>query len=201
VGKCSCRRPDLARRSGERTIPAQVLREADGWTPEQAMLLDAFDNIRDEKGSVRDYARFFRDAKITEQDANNEGLLGREKGRDGWTLAHEASPDLWAAAMDAGELGIEPAQAAAIARAAPLTKDPRNEGMQAVGIRLALKGTRPALLAESLNALRRRMQPAGDGAAQADLFGFDDRALQESVKEVFRPGTGRGRSCRCAVAA
>ena len=56
-------RLDLARRTGEATIPAQVVREADGFTAEQARMFDVEQNIKDEKGTIRDYVRYFKSQK------------------------------------------------------------------------------------------------------------------------------------------
>ena len=58
-------RLDLARRSGEKTIPAQVHDEAQGFTPTMAAVLDAELNIRDGQGKVKDYVNYFKAAGIT----------------------------------------------------------------------------------------------------------------------------------------
>jgi hypothetical protein len=47
-------RLDLARRSGEKTIPAQIHDEAQGFTPQMAAVLDAELNIRDGQGKGKD---------------------------------------------------------------------------------------------------------------------------------------------------
>ncbi|HEU4343701.1 MAG TPA: DEAD/DEAH box helicase family protein [Candidatus Binatia bacterium] len=155
-------RVDLARRTGEADIPAQVVREADGWTRERVMSFDAFSNIRDEQGTTEDYADFFRHAQnITEAEAREAGLFGRAKGRTGWDIGRNASEDLFAI-YKAGK--ISDAQAAAIARTAP-----GNAILQDVGIRAALDGESPATAAEAMESAKAKALETGN-LDQADFF-------------------------------
>lgn len=87
---------DLAQRTGEKDISAQIHREADGFTAQQAAMLDAELNIRDQNGSVSDFANYFRHSGITEGDAESRGLLDKAKGKQGFSIGTRASEDLFA---------------------------------------------------------------------------------------------------------
>lgn len=160
-------RLDLARRTGEKTIPAQVVRESQGFTKAQAMTFDAEANIRDGQGDVSDYATYFKGTDISEGEARARGLLSRAKGKAGWVLAKAASNDVYAS-WRAGKL--TDAQAVAIAEAAPGA-----EGAQRAGIKLALDGKSPEIIS---GVLRRASQVAGK-AENLDLFGADDTAIKQ----------------------
>lgn len=170
-------RYDLAKRSGEKTIPAQIHREADGFDVQQAAMLDAELNIRDGQGSVADYANYFRNAETSEADAQARGLLGRAKGRQGFSIGKRASEDLFAL-HQSGKLSD--AKAAAIVDAAP-----GDANLQ----RLALKFVEQSPNASAgdighyLNATA-AFQKLGEFTvdAQGDLFGQSDAALNAANK-------------------
>jgi len=164
-------RADLARRSGERTIPAQVVREASGFTREMALTFDAESNIRDNQGSAKDYANYFRHSETTFEEASSRGLLARDKGRAGFDIGKYAGDDLYAVFADGK---ISEAKAAAIARAAP-----SNPGLQAVGIEHAKSHT----AAETANYMRsvETLTPV-DTPAQLDLFGRNETWQIEADK-------------------
>lgn len=124
-------RLDLARRAGERTIPAQIVRESDGFTKDQAIIFDAESNIRDGQGAVRDYAQYFRDTggKVSRGEAEARGLLSRRAGNSGWHLGRDATDDLYT--LYAND-GIAEGKAVGIARGAP-----GNAAAQASAIRVA----------------------------------------------------------------
>jgi len=164
-------RLDLARRTGEETIPAQVVREDDGFTPSMALTYDAESNIRDGNGTVDDYATYFRHAEVDEATARAHGLLDRAKGRAGWDLGKNAGDDL-CAAWRAGKVGED--RALAIARAAP-----GNPDLQALGIRQALKGAGAAEISNFMQAVGLR---TGSQAEQLDMFGRDDAAMREAER-------------------
>lgn len=169
-------RLDLARRSGEESIPSQVVREADGFTQEQAMVFDAASNIRDSQGTVRDYADFFRNSPaITEDAAQQRGLLSRAKGRSGWHLGKSAADDLYA--LYRAEK-ITESRAVAIAQAAP-----NDAEAQRVGIRYAQAGKDPAFI---VNVMRAAKLESGQRGETMDLFGTDDAAMQEMEKQAER---------------
>lgn len=142
-------RLDLARRIGEKTIPAQILREADGITVEDAVRIDAETNIRDDKGQVQDFAQYFRNnPKLTAEEAVARGLLSEQKGMDGFTIARNASPDLFTALQNNK---ITADQAAAIAYVAGA-----DATLQQVGLRILLKDNNlnPRTLGDTIEAFK-----------------------------------------------
>lgn len=162
-------RLDLARRTGEATIPAQVVREADGFTAEQARMFDVEQNIKDEKGTIRDYVRYFKNKKMTKEEAESKGLLQR-KGGHAFNIASKAEGGLYSLFIDGK---ISDAKAEAIANGAP-----NNEAAQAAGIKKADKMSAEEL--QSYTALLSQMKPAEENGG--DLFGFDDSAEKEAEK-------------------
>lgn len=168
---------DLARRTGEVTIPAQVVREADGFTREQAVMADAELNIRDGQGKVKDYANYFRNAGIDETEAETRGLRARAAGRAGWTIGTQGSEALF----DLHANGrLTDAAAEALARTAP-----GNEALQRVGAQSVLEG-QP--IDVSVNLMRvMQSEFGGSGTAeQMDLFGADDSAMQAMREQAKR---------------
>jgi|GEM_PF-4889991 len=166
---------DLARRTGEKTIPAQVVREADGFTKDQALTFDAEANIRDGQGEVADYATYFKGIAITEAEARTRGLLSRAKGNAGWSLAKAATDDvyaLWRADK------LTDGQAVAIARAAP-----GDAGAQQIGSKFALQGKGPDFLT---NVIKASKAEAGQRAESLDLFGKDDSAMKTMAEQAER---------------
>ena len=162
-------RLDLARRTGEATIPAQVVREADGFTAEQARMFDVEQNIKDEKGTIRDYVRYFKSKKMTKEEAESKGLLQR-KGGHAFNIASKAEGGLYSLFIDGK---ITDAKAEAIANGAP-----NNEAAQAAGIKKADKMSAEEL--QSYTALLSQLKPTEEG--NGDLFGFDDSAEKEAEK-------------------
>ena len=121
-------RLDLARRSGETTIPAQVVRESDGFTQQMALTFDAESNIRDGQGTVKDYAHYFRNSPgLLPADADARGLRARAKGQAGWALGRDASDDLYTGYAN-GQ--ITEAKAVAIATGAPGRGDAQASAMR-----------------------------------------------------------------------
>lgn len=158
---------DLAKRTGEETIPSQVVREADGFTPKMAQVLDAEMNIRDGQGTVGDYADYFRNTEITPEQAQARGLVSRAKGQAGWEIGKNASEDLYAL-FRAGK--INEGQTAAIASAAP-----GDAGLQRVGSVAALDGAGPLEIKNFVQAVK--LETKGMTPEQFDLFGENDAAL------------------------
>ncbi len=162
-------RLDLAKRTGEKTIPSQIVRESEGFTKQQAYLLDAESNIRDEKGSINDFATYFRNAPgLTEEEARSRGLLSRAAQRTAFGLGKHAEDNLYGAWKN-GRISAD--KAAAIASAAP-----GDDGLQTAVITRAKD-----LSADELASLVRQMKAnAGQRKqSQGDLFGFDDSAMRE----------------------
>lgn len=169
-------RLDLAQRTGEKSIPAQIHREADGFTAERVAMLDAELNIRDNQGSAADYASYFKHSGIEAADAQARGLLARTKGKSGFSIALEGSEDLFGL-HQSGRLGD--AAATAIARAAP-----GDAGAQAVGIRAALEGRSGDFAANLIKAARERTEQKPQ--TSGDLFQFDDTAMREMEAQARR---------------
>lgn len=165
---------DLARRNGEKTIPTQILREADGYTEEMARRLDVESNIRDEQGEVSDYAHFFRNyPELTREQAEAKGLVNRSKGQAGWTLGRDATDDLYSL-FQAGRISED--KAVAIAKAAP-----GNAALQAAGIDFAgEKGVDARDVGNFVEDLAARASERKTAEYQGDMFGFDDSILKES---------------------
>ncbi len=164
-------RLDLAQRLKMPTILSQIVREADGFTAAMAMTFDAEANIRDGQGSVRDYANYFRNTEITEEQASRRGLLDRHKGRTGFAIGRYAVDGLYSLYRNDQ---ISEAKAAAIAAASL-----GDERLQSLGITKAKK-----LSADELGnflALARQTVTTSAGV-QADMFGFDDSLIREGER-------------------
>jgi ABC-type ATPase involved in cell division len=162
-------RLDLARRAGEKTIPAQVIREADGWTEKKVRALDAELNIKDEKGTVKDYVKFFTNTDKPEAQMRREGLFDREKGKQGWTISKHASQTT----LDAFNNGIlNPEQAVMIAQNAP-----GNDALQRVGVKYASEGRSADYAAEMMADAR---ESHGTSEATLDMFVNNDAELQKA---------------------
>lgn len=166
-------RLDLARRSGEQSIPAQVLREADGFTADKAAMLDAELNIRDNQGQVKDYVQYFQGNGITPGEAESRGLLARETGKRAYTIAHGGTESLLAVHR-ADQLSDDAAYR--ISSAAP-----GNERLQAVGIKAVQDGKSAAHAVNLMQAIGSLAAARGVSSdSTTDLFGFDDSALKEA---------------------
>lgn len=162
-------RLDLAKRTGLAKIPSQIVKESEGFTLEDARLLDVAQNIRDEKGSVKDYARFFKEKNYTREQAEEDGFLSRIKGRQAISIATAAVDNVYSGFINGK---ISEGKAAAIADGAP-----NNEAAQAAGLKAAKKMSPEELRAYvSLLAQQTPTQEA-DG----DLFGFDDTAIKTAA--------------------
>jgi len=165
-------RLDLARRDKQVTIPAQVVKEADGFTAAQAAILDAELNIRDGQGKVKDYVNYFQQTGITQEEAQLRGLVARPIGQTAFAVANNGSADL-IAAHRAGRLSDS--AAFRIAEAAP-----KDERLQALGIQRREKGDSIDLAVAMMQAAKARIADRGQQETAGDLFGFDDTALREA---------------------
>ena len=160
----------LAKNSRVPAVNAIIDREADGVTAEQARRNGVLINIRDEQGDVKDYADFVRQEDMSEETAEKEGILAREKGRRGYTIGKYASDNLYGI-FKADEISEAKAETIAdIAR--------KDEGLEGAGIRAA-KTMPNAQLREFLKCLKNMPREKN---VQGDLFGFDDSAIQMSEK-------------------
>lgn len=161
-------RLDLAKRNGEKTIPSQILRESEGVTPDEARLIDIEQNMREEKGSTKDYVRFFKEKNWDEAKVTSEGLISRARNQDAFAIAQHGSEGVYSAFMADK---ISPTQAAAIAKGAP-----NDEAAQAAGLKAASKMNAAELEAyvSLLSNAERQKEQSGD------LFGFDDGVIKEA---------------------
>ena len=161
-------RLDLAQRNGEATIPSQIIKESDGFTAEQAHLFDVEQNIKDGKGTVKDYVRFFKESDILDDEISERGLTARSLGRMSYDIAKNGSDSLTSLFLDGK---ITDAKAAAIASGAP-----SNEAAQAAGVKAAKKMSADELKAYvSILNTKQPIQTEGK-----DLFGFDDSNIKEA---------------------
>ena len=165
-------RTDLARRSGEKTIPAQVHKESEGFTAKQAMMLDAELNIRDGQGKVKDYVDYFTHSEISEDEAERRGLIARSIGQRAFVIASKGSEEL--ITLHRNDM-ISDQAAAEIASISP-----NNSAMQAVGLRV-LQDNKPLNNAlNTIRAVQALTREKGQEPDTFDLFGFDDSALKEA---------------------
>ena len=156
-------RLDLAKRSGNNEILSQVVREKDGFTADMAMTFDAEANIRDNQGSVKDYANYFRNTKVTNEEASSRGLLRTDKGRSGFVIGKDASDDLYSL-FKAGKISKD--KATGIASTAP-----KHEELQQLGINYAQKHSADDT-SNYLQAIQTIVPKADSG--QAVLFGKNE---------------------------
>lgn len=122
-------RINLAQRNGI-DINVMVLEHGEDGKPgtfsvADAEAIDAKANIKDGKGTIKDYIKFFRHVKMTKAEAEKEGLLGKKtQGRKAFALYNDATPELTAAVDFDGtaendDRTITPEQAGIIAMNAP----------------------------------------------------------------------------------
>jgi hypothetical protein len=163
-------RADLARRSGEKTIPAQIHREADGFDANKASVLDAELNIRDGQGKVKDYVQYFTATGIDKQKANDRGLLARTLGKRAYTIATNGGDGLITAHRN-DSLSDSAAEAIAI-------NFPRDEQRQLVAIQQMAQGK----TAETAINITKALGVLGGGDTNLDMFGFDDSAIKEAER-------------------
>ncbi len=163
-------RLDLAKRSGEQTIPAQYHYEEDGFNSDKAAVLDSLLNIREGQGKVKDYVEFIKATSPTEEEANADGILARQTGKRAYAIATQGSGEL-IAAHRANRLSDE--AATRIAKAAP-----NNEALQTVGVKAIEEGKTIAVAENMVKAVGSMTQD--NGQQTGDLFGFDDSALIEA---------------------
>lgn len=164
-------RLDLAQRSGEQTVPVQIHREADGFTAQHATLLDTELNVKDGRGKVKDYVRYFQSIPVERSEATQRGLLQTAVGRDAYTIANAGSNEL-IASHNASQLTDQ--AATQIAQAAP-----KNGALQAVGMRMVMDGKSITQAVNTMAAVKLMQQERG-GDTTGDLFGFDDSSMRDA---------------------
>lgn len=163
-------RLDLAKRSGLTTIPAQFHYEAEGFGVKEAKALDATLNIREGQGQVKDYINFIKESKMTEAEAEAQGILARSVGKQAFGIAQSGSELL----IDAHAQGIiSDGAAAKISEAAP-----NNEALQVVGLKAIEEGKSIGVAVNMVKAVS-TMAPNAD-PQEGDLFGFDTGAIEQA---------------------
>jgi len=151
-------------------ILIKIHREADGFTKEDALVKDAQLNIKDEKGSVKDFAAYFRNDPITKEDAQQGGLLSRSKQKNGFSIGRYSEDDLYGL-FRTGK--ISEAKAAAIAESAP--NDP--------ALQRAAIGASKGLSAEELPGyIALLKEKTGGNEEQTNLFGEDESFIKEAMR-------------------
>ena len=169
-------RLDLARRSGEKTIPAQFHYEEDGFTIDNAAQLDAILNIRDNQGQVKDYVNYFQANKqLTEEKAKSEGLLRQALGRRAYTIATRGSEDV-IASHSAGIISDEAAER--LANVAP-----NQDKYQTLGLQKLQEGKGIGYTENFIRAVK-SMEGDQGGSETMDMFGQDTSASIEADKMV-----------------
>jgi hypothetical protein len=176
-------RLENALRNGEPSLPTQVIREKDGWTIHQASLMDAMANIRDGKGSIRDFAHFFKGFKLTPEEAATRGLLGDVGQKQGYAIGTFASDDLYIAFRN-GSLSSD--KVAAIANGAP-----HDAEVQAAAQRAAkgMKADELENYAAGLAYMKKQGLTGGD-ETQPELFKVS-RKLESELKLEARTAAAK----------
>ena len=172
-------RLDLAKRSGEKSLPAQYHYEDEGFTAQQAAALDATLNIREGQGKVKDYVDFIQATAPTEAEAKQQGILARATGKRAYSIATKGSDALITSHRNDV---ITDEAATRIADAAP-----NNEALQAVGLKALQEGKTIGVaenMVKAVGSMTTTQQQEGD------LFGFDDSALKEA-ESMARKATRR----------
>jgi hypothetical protein len=160
---------DLAKRSGEKTIPAQIHDESKGFTRDMAAVLDAELNIRDGQGKVKDYVNYFKGTGLDRETANARGLLARAPGKRAFSIANDGSDEL-ITGVRADQIPDEAAYLIAI-------NAPGDARLQSVGIKAVADGKSAATAVNMMQAVRAL---AGEADTTTDMFGFDDSAIKEA---------------------
>ena len=159
-------RLDLAQRSGVQDVLTYVDRESEGVTAEQARTKGVWQNIKDGKGSIADFADYFRGSELTEEQAKTEGLFTEKEGRTGFVIGKNSGETLWSAFKN----GLAANRAEAIASVAQ-----GDEGLEAVGVKAAERMSE-IQLREYLKFMKGAERK--ESAETGDLFGFDDSAMR-----------------------
>lgn len=160
-------RLDLWKEYGYPTIPAQILKESDGYTISDMAVIDAENNIRDNQGTEKDYAKYFERIRIGEKEAERRGLLRNDKGKLGFYIGTFASPAL-RSLYYSGK--ISAAKAGVIAEIGQ-----GNDALQSRGMKAAEdKRLSAAQLRESMYQFKLDYMRKTGGGKQDALFGDGD---------------------------
>lgn len=164
-------RLELAKRLGVEQINAQILKEADGFSPTDARRLAAEANILEGKGTIYDQAEYFRlNQEYTPDVVKQKGLAGQ-----GYAIGRLATDNTYSQFRNRK---ITPEAAEAISRGAP-----GDEALQAAGIKYALEHPKADQyeITGLIQALSIGPKPT---EKTGDLFGFDDSAIQQAEAQA-----------------
>ena len=175
-----------------------VLRESEGVTKQQAREEGVKVNLREGTATVEDAAEYFRNNKMTQEEAQADSLLKEQDTNKntsrGYWIGTYAGDNLYANFKD-GSLGA--GKAAAIAEVAQ-----GNLALEDAGLKMA-KTTPPAQLRSALQLLKQSLERQGDktGGGEQMLFDglFDDSAIKLAEQQSKIAGQHIG-SLRSKVA-
>lgn len=158
-----------ARAKSIETIKSQTLKEADGYTINDARRIGAEANILEGKGTVYDQAEYFRlqPETYTPDVARQRGIAGR-----GYTIGRFASPDTY---TQFRSRAVSPEAAEAISKGAP-----SEAALQNAGVKYSL--SHPRADAYEIENFIKALSTIKRPSATADLFGFDDSAIIAAEK-------------------
>jgi len=161
---------------GVKSHNAQIVREVDGFSHNDAARMAAEINIADGKGTVYDQVKYIRN--LMEKHGNKMPLEAAQRygspGRMALDIAFKASASLYDSFVNEQ---ITPEATRAIANAAP-----DNEAAQRIGIKAAMTGKSPEFAKNLIKAVISRTK--GGSPKQIDLFGKDDSAMKEMEAEA-----------------
>lgn len=177
-------------RNDRKGFNAQIIREEDGFSPEEARAYAAEINIADGKGSIYDQAKFFRNAAATHgtDEALARARQTGARGRKAATIGLQASDPVFTAFINEK---IDPDRAAAITAAAP-----GDEALQVSVLDAVLKRNLTAQQVGHYAAALKSQQ--GERMTQSGLFGdeemIDAERLATRAASFDKALTGRLRS-------
>ncbi len=161
----------FAKQTEQKTVNAQILKESEGFTINDARRMAAETNIKEGKGTIYDHAEYFRlNPEYTEELTKRKGISGQ-----GYIIGKSATDNTYAQFRNRK---ISPDAAEAIASAAP-----HNDTLQIAGVKYALDYPKadPYEIQSFVNALKVSTEPMIE---QANLFGFNDRAIRDAEKQA-----------------
>jgi hypothetical protein len=180
---------DLAKRSGEKTIPAQIHDEAAGFTKDMAAVLDAELNIRDGQGKVKDYVNYFKGTGLDQDTAESRGLLARSTGKRAFTISNQGSDEL-IAGVRSDKVGDEAAYLIAL-------NAPNDSRLQSVGIKAIQEGKSASAAVNLMQAVKALAQ---ESDTTTDMFGFDESAMKEA-EEMAKIAASKQREMQTRLSA
>jgi len=161
-------RLELAKRQGIEQLNAQILKEKDGFSTEDARRVAAEANILEGKGTIYDHAEYFRFNK----DYDTETVKSKGLAGEGYAIGRFATDNTYAQFRNHK---ISPDATEAISTAAPA-----DESLQLAGVKYALANPKADYhdISNLVKALK--IEERGPVPEQGDMFGFDDSAINRA---------------------